>query len=66
MGHANSKAALRYQHATSDRDQAIAEALSGLAKRHQDDQAERAAPRTRDEGSEKRGRTRISGPQKGR
>jgi hypothetical protein len=40
MGHANSKAALRYQHATSDRDQAIAEALSGLAKRHQEDQAE--------------------------
>jgi integrase len=32
MGHANSAAALRYQHATADRDQAIAQALSDLAK----------------------------------
>lgn len=31
MGQASSDAALRYQHATSDRDQAIARALSGLA-----------------------------------
>jgi integrase len=30
MGHANSTAALRYQHATADRDQAIAAALSAL------------------------------------
>jgi integrase len=32
MGHANSAAALRYQHATADRDQAIALALSALAR----------------------------------
>ncbi|HEX3426928.1 MAG TPA: site-specific integrase [Acidimicrobiales bacterium] len=31
MGHANAAAALRYQHATADRDQAIARALSELA-----------------------------------
>lgn len=31
MGHANSAAAIRYQHATGDRDQAIARALSELA-----------------------------------
>lgn len=32
MGHANSGAALRYQHATASRDRAIAEALSVLAR----------------------------------
>ena len=32
MGHANSAAALRYQHATADRDQVIARALSELAQ----------------------------------
>lgn len=32
MGHANSAAALRYQHATADRDKAIAQALSDLVK----------------------------------
>jgi hypothetical protein len=31
MGHASASAALRYQHATRDRDRAIAEALSSLA-----------------------------------
>jgi integrase len=31
LGHASADAALRYQHATADRDQAIARALSGLA-----------------------------------
>jgi integrase len=30
-GHANPRAALRYQHATEDRDRAIADALAGLA-----------------------------------
>jgi integrase len=30
MGHASSNAALRYQHATSDRDRAIADALDRL------------------------------------
>jgi integrase len=30
LGHASADAALRYQHATADRDQAIARALSGL------------------------------------
>ena len=32
-GHANPRAALRYQHATEDRDRAIAEALASLASR---------------------------------
>jgi integrase len=32
MGHANAAAALRYQHATADRDRAIAQALSDLAR----------------------------------
>lgn len=32
MGHANPSAALRYQHATADRDRAIADALAGLAE----------------------------------
>jgi integrase len=32
MGHSNADAALRYQHATDERDQAIARALSDLAK----------------------------------
>ncbi len=32
MGHANPRAALLYQHATADRDRAIAKALSELAK----------------------------------
>lgn len=31
MGHSNSAAALRYQHATADRDRAIADALSAMA-----------------------------------
>jgi len=31
MGHASPVAALRYQHATAERDRAIAEALSALA-----------------------------------
>ena len=31
-GHANPRAALRYQHATEDRDRAIADALAGLAQ----------------------------------
>ena len=32
MGHASSRAALIYQHATNDRDRAIADALDQLAK----------------------------------
>jgi hypothetical protein len=31
MGHASAAAALRYQHATADRDQALAAALASLA-----------------------------------
>jgi hypothetical protein len=31
-GHANPRAALRYQHATEDRDRALAEALGKLAE----------------------------------
>lgn len=34
MGHASSAAALRYQHATRDRDQAIAKALGDLVSDH--------------------------------
>ncbi|MGH3119299.1 MAG: tyrosine-type recombinase/integrase, partial [Gaiellales bacterium] len=32
MGHANQDAALRYQHATEDRDRVIAEALARMAR----------------------------------
>ena len=32
MGHASAAAALRYQHATADRDRAIASALSSLGE----------------------------------
>ncbi len=39
MGHANSAAALRYQHATASRDHAIARALSALAARPRDQRA---------------------------
>jgi hypothetical protein len=40
MGHASSEAALRYQHATSDRDRAIADALDRLADEQDDGQDE--------------------------
>jgi alanine racemase len=36
LGHASSQAALRYQHATADRDVAIAGALSELAMAEDD------------------------------
>lgn len=36
MGHASSRAALIYQHATAERDVAIAEAISGLVERRSD------------------------------
>lgn len=32
LGHSSTRAALSYQHATRDRDQAIAKALGGLAQ----------------------------------
>jgi len=44
MGHANSAAALRYQHATASRDQAIAQALSALAGRPRDQRAMTTPP----------------------
>jgi integrase len=40
LGHASSDAALRYQHATADRDSAIADALSRLARGDEDPQDE--------------------------
>lgn len=40
MGHASSDAALRYQHATSDRDRAIADALDRLADEQDDDEGQ--------------------------
>lgn len=43
MGHASSDAALRYQHATSDRDRAIADALDRLANDHDDEGHDGAA-----------------------
>ncbi len=43
-GHASPAAALRYQHATADRDVAIAAALSGLAEAAQA-RTERRGPR---------------------
>ena len=44
LGHSSVRAAMIYQHATKDRDQAIAKALGGLARevrRAQDEQQER-------------------------
>jgi Phage integrase family len=41
MGHASSDAALRYQHATSDRDRAVADALDRLADEQDDDERKR-------------------------
>lgn len=46
FGHASSRAALRYQHATEERDEVIADALDDLIAGH----AARFAPRTRDVG----------------
>src|SRR5436190_23692505 len=37
MGHASARAALIYQHASSDRDRAIAAALDELLRRHRDE-----------------------------
>jgi integrase len=39
LGHASADAALRYQHATADRDQAIARALSGLVSPKDEEEA---------------------------
>ena len=36
MGHSSARAALIYQHATSERDQAIAASLDDLVRRHRD------------------------------
>ncbi len=49
MGHANSEAAIRYQHATADRDQVIAHALSDLATPAPVIPIARTADRPRDE-----------------
>jgi hypothetical protein len=38
MGHSTPEAAIRYQHATSDRDRAIADALDRLAGEHEQDE----------------------------
>ena len=40
MGHASSDAALRYQHATSNRDRDIADALDRLADKRDDDKGQ--------------------------
>ncbi len=54
-GHANPRAALRYQHATEDRDQAIADALAGLAEvgriRPRDGRAMRAPKKQKSRGA---------------
>ncbi len=43
-GHANARAALRYQHATADRDRALAEAMAGLTAGHSVECEHPAAP----------------------
>ncbi len=65
MGHANSAAALRYQHATADRDQAIARALSDLAKPAEVIAIARRVAGTRDGRAMGRPRTRSRSPRKG-
>ncbi len=47
MGHSSPRAALIYQHATQDRDQLVAEALSALAVRRDADAVPSAAKRPR-------------------
>lgn len=51
MGHANPRAALIYQHATDERDKAIAGALSGLAGASRTPHL-RSVPHPSDEGGE--------------
>jgi integrase len=43
MGHTSARAALIYQHATSDRDQAIAASLDELVRRHQGKRSDEAS-----------------------
>ena len=60
LGHASSDAALRYQHATANRDEAIARSLSELARRDPanpdagETQSERPEQSTRQLGSHRR------------
>jgi integrase len=65
MGHANSAAALRYQHATADRDHAIAQALSELAKPAEVVPIARKVAGARDGRAMDRIRTRKRSPRKG-
>lgn len=65
MGHANSAAALRYQHAMADRDQAIAQALSELVKPAEVVPITRRAAGTRDGRAIDAPRTRNKSPRKG-
>ena len=65
MGHANSAAALRYQHATADRDQAIALALSELARPAEVAPIARKADGPRDGRAMNRPQARNRSPRKG-
>jgi integrase len=65
MGHANSAAALRYQHATADRDHAIARALSELAKPAELVPIARKVSGSRDGRAMDRSPTRNRSPRKG-
>jgi hypothetical protein len=65
MGHANSAAALRYQHATADRDQAIAQALSELAQPAEVVPIARQVAASRDRRAMDRSPARNRSPQKG-
>jgi integrase len=65
MGHANSAAALRYQHATADRDKVIAQALSDLAKPAEIIPIAREASGARDRRAMSNPRTRSRSPRKG-
>jgi integrase len=65
MGHANSAAALRYQHATADRDHAIANALSELARPAEITPIARKVAGPRDERAMVARQTRSRSPRKG-
>jgi hypothetical protein len=65
MGHANSAAALRYQHATADRDQVIALALSELARPAEVVPMAQDGHDARDRRAMTRSQTRSRSPRKG-
>ena len=66
MGHANPRAALIYQHATAERDRAIAQALSELAVPSQKSPGQKVSSSPKDNGEESAATMEGSGPRDGR